>query len=206
MSRGNHFVLRKVHSLLGIIPLGLFIVWHFYVNSIAVMGAEVYDTMVTTLMGLLGLPYFLFVEVFLIFVPLIVHGVYGLYIAYTSNYNVGSYGYSRNWAFVLQRISGVIMFVFLIWHVWHLRLSHVVFGTPVDFNAMAQIVSNPFSLGFFILGIIATAYHFANGIWGFLITWGITVGPRSQKFVAMVTTLLFFVIAFIGVRAILAFV
>ncbi|OEF98265.1 succinate dehydrogenase [Desulfuribacillus alkaliarsenatis] len=206
MDRGNHFLLRKVHSLLGIIPLGLFLIWHLYVNSIALMGAEVYDSVVNGLMGIMGFPYVLFVELFFIFIPLIIHGVYGMYIAYTSNYNVGTYGYARNWAFAVQRISGVILFFFLIWHVWHLRLAHVIFGTPINFDTMAGIVASPFALGFFILGIISAAYHFANGIWGFLITWGITVGPKSQKVVAVATTALFFVLSFVGVRAILAFV
>jgi succinate dehydrogenase / fumarate reductase cytochrome b subunit len=206
MDRENHFFIRKVHSLLGIIPLGLFLIWHFYVNSIAVIGKEAYDTVVNMLMGLLNLPYFIFVELFLILIPLVLHGIYGMYIVYTAKYNVGNYGYSRNWAFAIQRISGIIMFIFLGWHVWHLRLSHVVLGTPVNFDAMAQIVSTPLSLGFFILGIVATAYHLANGLWGFMITWGITVGPRSQRFVAMASVAVFVILAFVGVRAILAFV
>ncbi|OEH87017.1 succinate dehydrogenase [Desulfuribacillus stibiiarsenatis] len=206
MERGNHFLLRKVHSLLGVIPLGIFLMEHFYVNSLALKGPETYDAMVNGFMGLMTLPYFIFVELFVIIFPLLLHGIYGMYIVYHAQYNVDRYGYGRNWAFVLQRVSGVIMFVFLIWHVWHLRLSHVVYGTPINFESMAAIVANPFSLGFFILGIIATAYHFANGLWGFLITWGITVGPRSQQLVAKATIVLFFVLSFVGVRAILAFV
>ena len=33
----------------------------------------------------------------------------------------------------------------------------------------------------YYIGIVSTCYHFANGLWTFLITWGITIGPQSQK-------------------------
>lgn len=206
MNRGNHFLIRRVHSLLGIIPLGIFLIFHFYVNSLALNGSAFYDKFVNTMMGMLNLPYFVFVELFVIFIPLLLHGIYGLYIVYNAKMNVGSYGYGRNWAFALQRISGIIMFIFLVWHVWALRLANVFYGAPVNFDAVAQNVSTPISLAFFILGIVATAYHFANGLWGFLVTWGVTIGRSSQKKVALASIAIFIAFAFVGVRAILAFV
>ena len=33
----------------------------------------------------------------------------------------------------------------------------------------------------YVIGITATVWHFANGIWLFLVDWGITIGERAQR-------------------------
>ena len=33
----------------------------------------------------------------------------------------------------------------------------------------------------YMIGITATVWHFANGIWLFLVDWGITIGERAQR-------------------------
>ena len=69
-----------------------------------------------------------------------------------------------------------------------------------------QIVANPFWLVFWIVGVIATVFHFANGLWSFMITWGITQSNKSQQIMSYVAILVFLVISTIGIMAILAFV
>ena len=56
-------------------------------------------------------------------------------------------------------------------------------------------------LAFYIAGVIAATFHFANGLWSFLVTWGITQSPRSQKIVTYVTIGVFLVLSVIGVQA-----
>ena len=80
------------------------------------------------------------------------------------------------------------------------------FGAEVNFDMMADIFSNPFMIGFYIVGVVSAIFHFANGLWSFLVSWGITVSPRSQQISTYVTLDLFVVLSIIGVRAILAFV
>ena len=120
MKRG-YFYSRKLHSLLGVIPLGFFLLNHMITNFQAFDGGkEGFDAAV----GLLNsLPFVLFLELVGIWLPLLYHGVYGLYIAYTSRNNVGNYNYGRNVAFLLQRVTGVITFVFVIWHVYETRFQ-----------------------------------------------------------------------------------
>jgi succinate dehydrogenase / fumarate reductase cytochrome b subunit len=36
-------------------------------------------------------------------------------------------------------------------------------------------------LAIYIIGITATVWHFANGIWLFMVDWGITIGARAQR-------------------------
>lgn len=71
---------------------------------------------------------------------------------------------------------------------------------------MVEIVDNPLMLVFYILGIVSAAFHLANGLWSFLVSWGITQSNKSQRIATYVTLLIFVVLAIVGVAAILAFV
>lgn len=115
------------------------------------------------------------------------------------------YRYFRNWSFYLQRMTGFIAFAFIAWHVWQTRVQ-VALGAEPSFEMMADLVANPLYLVLYIIGIVSSVYHFTNGIFTFLITWGVTVSPKSQQVFQYVTLGIFFVLSFIGVRAILAFV
>ena len=126
------------------------------------------------------------------------------FMGFTAKFNVGSYGYFRNWMFMLQRITGIITLIFVTWHVWETRVQ-AAFGAEVNYEMMANIVDNPAMLAFYIVGILSTVFHFANGLWSFCVSWGITVSPRSQQVFTYVTMLIFVALSIVGIRAILAF-
>lgn len=107
--------------------------------------------------------------------------------------------------FVLQRITGIITLIFVSWHVWETRIAAQM-GAEVNFDMMADILSSPIMLGFYIVGVLSTIFHFSNGLWSFAVTWGITVSPRSQRIATFVTMGVFVVLSYVGLRAILAFV
>ena len=107
--------------------------------------------------------------------------------------------------FVLQRITGVITLIFIAWHVWETRIA-AAFGADVNFEMMENIVSNPFMLGFYIVGIVCCSIPLCKWLWSFCVSWGITVTPRSQQISTYITMGIFVVLSIIGVRAILAFV
>ena len=88
---------------------------------------------------------------------------------------------------MLQRITGVFLVVFIAWHIYQTRIQKAL-GADVDYDMMADILSNPFMLAFYIAGVIAATFHLANGLWSFLVTWGITQSPRSQKIVTYIST------------------
>ncbi|UHA74574.1 succinate dehydrogenase cytochrome b558 subunit [Paenibacillus sp. 481] len=205
MKRG-YFYSRKLHSLLGVIPLGFFLITHMVSNFSAFEGGK--ESFQDKVALINGLPLVFFLELFGIWLPLLYHGVYGLYIAYTSRNNVGNYNYGRNVAFLLQRITGVITFIFVTWHVYETRvqialgnLRHEDLGTYMN-----GIFANPFMLAFYVVGAVAASYHFANGLWAFFVSWGVTVGPRAQAVSAKICMGLFvimsvlFVLAIVGMR------
>jgi succinate dehydrogenase / fumarate reductase, cytochrome b subunit len=202
MAGNREFVNRRLHSLLGVIPVGLFLIQHLVVNHFATRGAEAFNE-AAHFMEMLPFRYVL--ETVVIFLPLLYHAIYGVYIAFTARNNVSNYGYLRNWLFMLQRVTGIITFIFVAWHVWETRIAAAL-GAEVNYDMMASILSSPFMLAFYLIGVISTVFHFANGLWSFAISWGITVTPRSQVISTYVTLAIFVALSFVGVRAILAFV
>lgn len=196
---------RKIHSLLGVIPLSFFLLEHLVTNFGAFEGGlEQFNEGVAFLNGL---PFVFFMELFLIWLPLLYHGVFGLYIAYQSTPNVGSYKYERNWRYTLQRITGVLTFMFVIWHVYETRVQ-VALGnvTHEELGAIIHaVVMNPITFTLYLIGVISTAFHFSNGIWSFLVSWGITVGPRSQRVSSMMCMGLFAIVSVLFVLSLIAF-
>jgi succinate dehydrogenase / fumarate reductase cytochrome b subunit len=199
--RESDFFIRRLHSLLGIIPVGLFLVQHLVINHFATRGPDAFNA-ASDFMG--NLPFVLFLEWFIIYIPLMLHAFYGVYISFTFKSNVKKYGTFRNWMFFWQRVTGVFLVVFIAWHIWETRIAKAL-GAEVNFDMMADILASPFMLAFYIAGVIAATFHLSNGIWGFLITWGITQSTRSQQIVAYITIGVFIILSVIGVQALLAF-
>lgn len=202
MAKETDFFARRLHSLLGIIPVGLFLVQHLVINHFATRGEEAFNT-ASNFMG--NLPFVLFLEWFVIYIPLMFHAFYGVYIAFTAKNNVNRYGTYRNWMFMLQRITGVILVVFIAWHIYQTRIQKAL-GAEVNYDMMADILANPFMLVFYIVGVLSATFHLANGLWAFLVTWGITQSPKSQKVVSYISIIVFFVLSIIGLQAIFAFI
>ncbi|MFE4704703.1 MULTISPECIES: succinate dehydrogenase cytochrome b558 subunit [Peribacillus] len=202
MAKNREFGNRRLHSLLGVIPIGLFLIFHLSVNFMATKGEETFNGAVHLIEFT---PVKILVEWVVIYLPILFHAVYGIYIAFTAKNNLGRFGFFRNWMFMLQRLTGIITLIFLVWHIWQTRVQAAL-GATVDFDMMAEIFSNPFMIGFYIVGIISAIFHFANGLWSFAVSWGLTVSPRSQRIMTYFTLIVFVLLSYIGVSAIFAFV
>lgn len=201
MVASRDYISRRVHSLLGVIPIGAFVILHFVVNHYATVGPEAFNKASAFMESL---PFLIWLEWILIYLPLIFHGIYGLYIAFQGSSNVGNNRFLRNWMYLLQRITGVFLVIFIAWHIWQTRIA-MAMGTPLNFQMMADILANPFFLVFYIVGVLSAVFHFSNGLWSFLVTWGVTVTPRSQVISTYVMLVIFIILSWIGIRAILAF-
>ena len=202
MAKGHSFLSQRLHSLLGLFPIGLFLLFHLTANYQATRGEEVFNSTV----GLIeNVPFVLALEFIFIYIPILFHAVYGLYIAFQAKHNVGNFSYYRNQFFLLQRLTGIITLIFIVWHVWETRIQKAL-GAEVNFDMMADILSNPAMIVFYAIGIISTTFHFSNGLWAFLVHWGITVGPRSQRIATYFTMAVFVIVTYIGLRAMAAFI
>lgn len=202
-SEEHHFWLRRLHSLSGVVPIGGYLAFHLYENYQATRGAEAYNAMVRTLQEM---PFALALEIGVIALPLFFHGVYGLFVTGTARPNVVSSKYARNWMYFLQRVTGIILFAFVIFHLWTTRFVSLRDHESLDlFRLMQSSVENPWVYAFYVLGILSATFHLANGIWSFSIVWGLTVGPRAQRRMMWISAAVFVLLSFIGIRSIQAF-
>jgi len=205
------FVLRKLHQLSGIVPLGIFVLEHFYTNSKAINGAGAFNEAVKDLQAI---PYILLVEIGGIFIPLIYHAVYGLVITMESRPNNLNYPYPRNWFYLIQRTTGVILFFFILFHVLNFR-----FGLIPGLNSVSvahapeqafEIVAREFRMIpiflLYLVGITATVWHLANGIWLFMVDWGIAIGERAQRLTGYACIGFGIVLLLVGINAAVAFI
>jgi len=199
----RHFWLRRLHSLSGIVPVGAFLAFHLYENYTATKGADAYNRMTRTLQDL---PFAVAMEVLIIVVPLFFHGIYGLFITSTAKPNVISNPYVRNAMYFFQRVTGVIVFAFILFHLWTTRLVQLQDHESLDlFRQVQSAVANPWIYAFYLAGILSATFHLANGIWSFSIVWGLTIGPKAQRRMQYVSTAVFLVLSYIGVWGIQAF-
>lgn len=179
----QHFLLRRLHSLTGLV-FGGYLVVHLVVNATIAQLGQHYQTQVNKIHDL---PLLWALEWGLIFLPIIYHTVYGIWITLTGQPNVGHYPYKKNWFYVLQRISAVVIVLFMLFHV--LSLKYGLFGTALSFDPhdASQTIHRHMNVNpviawvIYPLGILASCYHLANGIWTAGITWGLTVSAGAQR-------------------------
>lgn len=187
----HQFALRRVHSLSGLV-FGAYVVVHLLVNATLIEGLrygshDIYQGQVDTIHSL---PFLMVVEWAFILLPIIFHALYGIVIMVGGRANVTNYGYGKNWAYLLQRISAVILIFFIAFH--YLSMKGAFGGelgaalTFVPAQATQTTINHMHAawwVGWVIypVGILSATFHLANGFWTAGVTWGVTITAKSQK-------------------------
>lgn len=203
--QGMSFIWRRLHSLLGIIPIGAFLIEHLLSNFEATKGPIAYGQQVYFLNHL---PLVRVLEWAFIFLPLIYHGVYGVYIWLRGKSNVVYYPWSGNWMYIAQRYTGLIAFAYIIQHVWRQRFSGVMLpeNPYYAFHKVQMELANPWMVAVYVIAMIAICWHFAYGVWLFAAKWGITPGETARRRFGYVCVVLGVLLAAMGIASIYAFV
>lgn len=213
------YLARKLFELSGLVPVGAFLVEHLYSNFQAVGpdGAQRYDKLVVDLQTN---PTTLYLEIFAIALPLLYHASYGLFVASKSRPNAGEYGYLRNWTYVLQRVTGVVVLFYIGYHVYNTRLHPLLHADdpllqpstegPLVSSAYMHAYLGDFHLGvqvfwLYVVGLVCAVYHFANGLWNLGVHWGLTVSRPAQKLSGWACSGVAIALLFLGVRSLVAF-
>jgi succinate dehydrogenase / fumarate reductase, cytochrome b subunit len=203
--QGVSFFLRRLHSLTGIIPVGAFLFEHILVsNATAISGPDAYAKQVAFLAGL---PLVFFLELFGIWLPIAYHALYGFYIWYRGDGNTVAYPWTGNWMYTLQRWTGGIAFIYIVWHTWTMRFTGVdLHANPyASFGKVqAEVFQTPLFL-FYVVGLVAASWHFAYGIWLFSAKWGIVTGEKAQKRFLVLCLLFFCVLTGAGLASLTSF-
>ena len=200
------FLLRRLHSLSGLVPVGAFMCVHLFANFGMLVGwlgkqfpilddygfhAESFQKDVDFIHSMPGL---IFIEIAL-WSSIAFHAILGFYYIFagTKN-NVKQYGFESNWRYTAQRVTGMIAFFFIVFHVATLRWKigidpHYlvpfygrVSGEPMsDTSVWYALTSHPWAFVIYFIGTASCVFHFANGMWTMAITWGVTITKKAQK-------------------------
>lgn len=206
----HYFLLRRLHSLTGIVPIGVFLVIHLLTNSSVLWGA----------LALRGeehggwreggvlyfnqevrwineqIPHLLLIEITL-WGSILFHSVLGVYYARTGRSNTRRYAYQSNWRYNLQRLSGYIGIFFILYHVgtlrwgwtflvpggteWSHRFASSTLAAALR-GGMADVTTGGLVVSaFYLASVSLLVFHFANGLWTAAITWGLTVSSQAQR-------------------------
>jgi succinate dehydrogenase / fumarate reductase, cytochrome b subunit len=199
--QGYSFWLRRLHSLSGIIPVGAFLFEHILIsNATTISGPAAYARQVRFLASL---PLVLLLELFGIWLPILFHGLYGFYIWYRGETNVGDYPWTGNWMYTAQRWTGGIAFAYILWHTWTMRFTGIdLHQYPgASFGKVQAELNSPFLLAFYVVGLVCASWHFAYGIWLFAAKWGITAGEKARQRFLVVCLGFFVVLSAVGVAS-----
>src|SRR3712207_17754 len=113
MAGKNYFLLRRLHSLTGLV-FGGYLIVHLLINAAIAQGGRHYQDQVDKIHSLPFLPV---IEWTFIYLPILFHTVYGVWITATGRPNAGSYPYGKNVLYVLQRVSAIVIVLFVLFHV-----------------------------------------------------------------------------------------
>ena len=203
--QGISFVMRRLHSLSGIVPVGAFLFEHILIsNSTAISGPAAYARQVSFLANL---PLVFFLELFGIWLPIAFHGLYGFYIWYRGEGNVAEYPWTGNWTYTAQRWTGGIAFIYIVWHTYTMRFTGVDLHEHPEFSfgKVAAEVHHPLLLAFYVVGLICASWHFAYGIWLFAAKWGLVTGDKAQQRFLRLCLGLFLLMSAVGLVSLYTF-
>jgi succinate dehydrogenase / fumarate reductase cytochrome b subunit len=190
----HEFFVRRLHSLTGLVPVGAFMTVHLLANASILEGPGAFQKTVYQIHSLGAL--LPVVEWVFIFLPILFHGLLGLAIIRSGVMNTGTYCYSSNVRYMLQRASGIIAFLFIFLHVFHMHgwihadawVRNVV--EPLG-GGQFRPYSAPSTLGLaldglvfpvlYAIGILTCVFHLCNGLWTMGITWGVWTSPAAQR-------------------------
>jgi succinate dehydrogenase / fumarate reductase cytochrome b subunit len=202
---GVSFVLRRLHSLSGIVPVGAFLFEHILIsNSTAISGPGAYARQVAFLAGLPLVP---LLEFFGIWLPIAFHALYGFYIWYRGEGNSIAYPWTGNWMYTAQRWTGGIAFAYIVFHTWTMRFTGVdlhVFPN-YSFGKVQEELFQPGLFAFYIVGLVAASWHFCYGIWLFAAKWGIVSGEKARQRFLVVCLGLFVLMTGVGFASFYSF-
>ena len=195
-TEARDFILARLGSLFAFAPVGVWTAVHLWNQLAAWRSPQAWENSVTG-HGSGASTALVFL---LVLGPLLWHTVWGIARMLRSQPKPLQGGFS-NLRYVVQRLSALGLLLFLGAHLYlawfEPRFLH---GRPEAFAALAQEMRfNAPTLLVYLLGVLAIAYHLANGLWSFLtMGWGITVSKSGMAWLERVSILLFVVLLAIG--------
>jgi len=201
LERGS--TLRRLHSLSGLFPVGAFLAFHLYVNAWALRGPDAYDAAARRLQQL---PLAGVGEIVLVFLPLAFHGVVGLFLIATVSAAAEHATPSGRRLALFQRVTGILLFPFILFHLWTARLVQLSDHESLDlFRLMQGALASPWIRAAYAIGILAATGHLAAGLWSIPRTWELSLGRAARRVWLLVSAAVFMGLSALGLLSLFAF-
>ena len=173
----SSFIRARVASALAIAPLGVWTCIHLWNNLAAFQGQDAWQSAVTEYPH----PFAEALTGVIVLVPLALHVVWGIGRLGSSRPNNARYGFYTNLKYLLQRLSAVGVLLFLGAHLWLAFIRpRIVEGHAEAFSDIAhEMHFHGPTLAVYLLGTLGVAYHLANGVQTFCMTWGLISSKRG---------------------------
>jgi len=208
----ENFFWHKVHSLTGIVPVGYYMVQHLVLNTFTLApDGEAKFNSIINFFEAMPKHFLLTLEITAIWLPLLFHAVYGLFIVSRAEPNLSSpkYNFAENRMYTFQRWSGIFIFAFLLYHVISTTGAKYYYNNAelIKYTAWQEKLT---SYGYiflliYALGVLTSSYHLAYGVWNFSIRWGITISDQAQLRVRKASVGIFVVLTLLGWGALTGF-
>jgi succinate dehydrogenase / fumarate reductase cytochrome b subunit len=176
----HYFLLRRLHSLSGVAPIGIFLFPHLTTNSSIVWGDKLnspdvsadaladaggflphagVETFQHEVEFIHNLPALILIEIGVLFLPILFHAVLGVWFASSGKLNVDRYGYQNNWRYTLQRLSGYVGVLFIFMHITSLRFKWTYGGLMPAFDPSAASSSTAIHMQEGSLGLFMPVFY-----------------------------------------------
>jgi succinate dehydrogenase / fumarate reductase cytochrome b subunit len=194
------FLLARLGSLFAILPLGVWTLNHLWNQLAAYDSPEAWETSVTGHSS----PASTALTFAVVLVPLLWHTAWGIGRMLRSRPDVRVTWFS-NLRYIVQRLSaiGLLFFLgahlYLAWFEPRFLQGHAELFPDIS----RQMRFHTPTLVVYLLGVLAIAYHLANGLWSFLsMGWGAMVSKAGIAWLERFALLFFFVLLAIGWAAV----
>jgi succinate dehydrogenase / fumarate reductase cytochrome b subunit len=189
LPRKTPLLQSRLGSFLAVFPLTIWVINHLWNNLAAFYGAEAWQSSVTSYAHPFSQAFAFMISL----LPLLFHTGWGLVRLFSFRPNNLAYNNYGNLKYILQRVTALGVLAFLGAHIWKAFLApRLLNGSPEAFNDIAREMRfhGP-TLFVYVLGTLGTAYHLANGLQNFGMSWGIFASERSMRRFEPVVIILF---------------
>jgi succinate dehydrogenase/fumarate reductase cytochrome b subunit len=194
----------KLHTVLGAVVLGAFLVGHLLVSAETLRGRDAYLQVASAQRDRPGMAHAESLAVAVMVVFYVVFGVIRWARSPRGVVPTTSFAY---WARVLQRCASVGALLFVCAHTWQLTVQWFRGVLPWQsfYSALDVSLNAPTTFAGYVLGITACVYYYAYTLWTTGNVWSVTVTPRAMRRSAWMCGLFGIVLWVLGINTVLHF-
>ena len=202
---------KQILSLLGLVPLGVYVVLHLWTNLLSWSAADDHRAWNEAVAAGRGNPLTLFLEIFGLGLPILFHTVAGIFELFRARPNNAVYGYFDNLKYLFQRLSAVGLALFIPAHLIKARILPMFTDAGFDASAhetwqgMHEALQEPLTLAVYALGLLGISYHLGNGLYTAGLRWGLAISPSGRARLQIISALAFVALLVMSYGALLGF-